>query len=103
MSAQRLTEVLAPFEGTIVPFTAPAPVLGSRLVSWGIDPDPGAAIGFSGGCSWRQFIVNRIAWTVASATVEESEELVVEALLHRLRLDGIEPGGWRPVSGVWNV
>src|SRR6266568_4545340 len=90
-SAQHLDAALAPLEGTIVPFTAPVP--GRRLVSRGVDPDPLATIGFRGGCSWRQFIVNRIAWTVASATAEEPEGLVVEALLHRLRLDGIEPCG----------
>jgi hypothetical protein len=95
--ARELALALTEFDAQGVPFSAPIDAAG--LLSWGTDPSANRTVGFKGGCSWRTFIVDRLASSLTSAVDQGCEEMLIEFALQRLRLEGIEPDGWRPAAG----
>jgi hypothetical protein len=88
--AEELVRVLDDVEVQGVPFAAPIDPRG--LLSWAIDPgdDPARR-----GASWRTTVAESLASTIARSCGQASHEAIVEFALQRLRLDGIEPLGWR--------
>ena len=95
--ARELSVVLRGCEARGVAFSAP--IEDEGLLSWGMDPSAHSSVGFAGGCSWRTFIAQRIAAAMSrAALVEDLSDQLIEFALARLRLEGIEPNGWRPAS-----
>jgi hypothetical protein len=82
-----------------VPFTGA--IDSDGLISWGMDPPrieqvlPGQEHQ-----SWRQWIAGRIAvYTLAGR--ESGGENVLEFVLQRIRLDGIDTTTWSPNLAIW--
>jgi hypothetical protein len=94
-TARELVLRLGDVEAQGVPYTAAIDATG--LVSWGRDPEALLTAGFPGGCSWRMFIVNRLAMALKRAPLEHNDALV-EFALQRIRLEGIEPDEWLPAA-----
>lgn len=93
--ARELAVALAGVDVQGVPFTAALDSVG--MLSWGMDPPSHAYVGEGDGWSWRKFIVDRIATAITRAPAANFDE-VIEYALQRVRLEGIEPEGWLPIT-----
>ncbi len=93
--AKELGRALDDVDAQGVPFTAP---LGTgALLSWAIDPGDRVSVGR--GASWRIAVSEGLAATIARAQGQASPPEIVEFALQRLRLDDIDPIGWRASGG----
>jgi len=83
-----------------VPFTAGIAVDG--LLSWGVDPPPAAQTPLGlGRESWRVWITNHVARSLASARAVTSSVEPWRFALERLRLDGVDTDTWTPTGNIW--
>ncbi len=82
-----------------VPFTAAIDSEG--LVSWGMDPPKFEQVmAWQEHQSWRQWLTERIAvYTLAAR--ESGAENLLDFVLHRISLDGVDPGTWSPNLAIW--
>jgi hypothetical protein len=93
--AGELSAALEGIEAQGVPFTAPIDSAG--LLSWAVDPEAHALLGPDDQpWSWRTAVVGRLADAISGATGKARDDVVANFALERLRLEGIEPIGWRP-------
>ena len=93
--AGELSAALEGIEAQGVPFTAPIDSTG--LLSWAVDPEAHALLGPDDQpWSWRTAVVGRLADAISGATGKAGDAVVANFALERLRLEGIEPIGWRP-------
>ncbi len=82
-----------------VPFTAAIDQDG--LVSWGMDPPRfEQVLASQEHQSWRQWVAERIAVYTATAK-EAGAEHIVDFVLHRVGLDGIDTATWTPNLAIW--
>jgi hypothetical protein len=83
-----------------VPFTGAIDSEG--LVSWGMDPPRFAQVmGCQEHQSWRQWVTERVAvYTLAAK--ESQAENILDFVLQRIRLDGVDPGTWSPSINIWS-
>jgi len=72
-----------------VPFTAE--IAGDGLLSWAVDPPPGA-----GAPSWRGWVSLRAAWALWTARTFGAAEPPWRYALRRLAFDGVEVAAWTP-------
>lgn len=93
--AEELGRALGDVEAQGVPFTAPIGATG--LLSWAIDPGDRVSVGR--GASWRIAVAEGLAAAIARAQGQAPHREIIEFALQRLRLDGIEPIGWRAGGG----
>jgi hypothetical protein len=114
-AASALAERLAGAAAHGVPFTSEIACGG--LLSWGVDPPPGAGLGppwgdgRDGRTSWRLWLTDRLARAlisgvsaVAGAAAEAGAEEKMEPwrfAVERLRLEGIDTDSWTPGGGLW--
>lgn len=92
--AAELRFALQGFEAHGVPFTASVDPAG--LLSWAIDPEPRARLWpFDEPWSWRMAVAGDLAESITCAKRQDRDEVVIDFALQRLRLDLIEPMGWR--------
>lgn len=91
----RRTAARLPAQG--VPFTAACTQDG--LLSWAVDP-PQRADAHSGVSSWRGWLVGRMAQAMIQAQAEASwgPASVVDYVLRRLWLDGVDATTWAPLD-----
>ncbi len=113
-AASALAEGLAGAAAHGVPFTSE--IAGGGLLSWGVDPPPGAGLGPAWGegrTSWRQWLTDRLARAliagvagvagVAGASGRAAGETMEpwRFAVERLRLEGIDTDSWTPGGGLW--
>lgn len=79
-----------------VPFTAA--LVGSGLISWGLDPSADRqAFGWLGRQSWRLWITNHLASSLLAAKAQPGNGLPAwRFALDRLRLEGVDIETWAP-------
>lgn len=99
--AGELSTALEGIEAQGVPFTASIDSAG--LLSWAVDPADHAILGPDDQpWSWRTAVVGRLADAIAGAKGRGRDAVVANFALERLRLEGIEPIGWRPGEDWWS-
>lgn len=92
-----LGSALAGLDAHGVPFSAPVDDTG--LLSWAIDPpEPADAETAAQSPSWRTNVVLLLARGIAAARGRATETDQIAFALERVRLEGIEPVGWRPAA-----
>lgn len=79
-----------------VPFTGQLDDRGA--LSWARDPQPPPTIPWLGSQSWRQWLATRIAATVLAWHSAPADATLVEFVLVRLALDGVDPTHWEPTD-----
>ena len=99
--ASSLCDRLAGIEAHGVPFTAELGLDG--LLSWGMDPPSTEySTAWKQRESWRLWICNRLAIALAEARRQPNASISAwQFALERLRLDGVDPSTWTPISGLW--
>jgi hypothetical protein len=81
-----------------VPFSAA--IDPSGLLSWAIDPPEEVMFRpLDQAWSWRTAVAGRLAAAIVGARGHDRDDVLVDFAFERLRLDGIEPIGWRPREG----
>ncbi len=101
-TAKLLQGALAGSRAQGVPFTAPIDDEG--VLSWGLDPPSTERIaGWSGGESWRAWVVNRLARAVVRARAMGDDSTAWLCALDRMRLEGINVDQWLPDRVHWNT
>ncbi|MGA8029346.1 MAG: hypothetical protein WB992_19565 [Bryobacteraceae bacterium] len=85
-----------------VPFSAPVP--GTELLSWGVDP-PAMAAQQAG--SWRSWVTRQVAECVHGISGDVPAEEALNFLRTALRLRDIDPLQWLPrqelIAGKWRI
>ena len=90
--AGRLADRCGEWSVHLVPFTAAATSDG--LLSWGIDPARATGLG-----SWREWVTRRLARHLCDArAAPDSGVEPWRYALERIRLDGVDPESWSPLS-----
>jgi hypothetical protein len=92
-AAGALRERLAGAPAHGVPFTAALD--GDGLLSWGADPPRGAETD-GGPTSWRVWVVQRLAASLARAPADAEPAEAAAWALERMRAYGVSPGRWEP-------
>lgn len=102
-AAEVLGRELAGCEAQGVPFTAPLD--GSGLLSWGVDPpDDERALRWLGRESWRLWLVQRLGAALSIAKSARSASAVEpwRFALERVRRHGVDVETWTPPATLWS-
>ena len=99
-AASAVIDTLSGAEEHGVPFTAG---IGARgIASWGSDPPRAFQRSPWERPSWRQWVVDRLAVSLASARAAEPGTDPVAFALDRLALEGVDVSTWAPDPTIWN-
>jgi hypothetical protein len=91
--AGQLADRCSGWSAHVVPFTAAAASNG--VLSWGVDPPRATGLG-----SWREWVTRLLARYLCDARAAPSSGVEPwRYALERIRLDGVDPESWSPLSG----
>lgn len=96
-AADRLAPILKDHKAQGVPFTAPLD--DSGMLSWGMDGPAGELLKYKEGGSWRAFVTEKLAASIALSKTEKlSQSERADFVLKKMMLEGVDTKTWTVVK-----